>query len=285
MSCCDGAFRCSMSSLYSPLPWAQVVGHHSAHLDPLGISCVNFDETPVRSFQDVGELWLKPVFVADDANSAAPPTHPSPFSSSPSSVTVSTLLLHSLLYLQHSPFIYSFLCLITLFILIFFIFILLNFSSFSLVYNFLFSFSLFSFLLHYMINICFIIIFFYIIYLIFILFSVILFISFCYISFIIWFDLHSSLTPSILHSSPLLSVGGSCLSLLPCRRSGGTMWPSWTLWASWTLIWTHVSPLTLSPPPTSWVIIPPFVSFYLSLLSFTWVCLVFDTFLNFFTAS
>lgn len=34
----------------------QVMGHHNAHLDPLGISCVNFDDAPVNAgFQDVGE--------------------------------------------------------------------------------------------------------------------------------------------------------------------------------------------------------------------------------------
>lgn len=34
----------------------QVMGHHNAHLDPLDISCVNFDDAPVNSgFQDVGE--------------------------------------------------------------------------------------------------------------------------------------------------------------------------------------------------------------------------------------
>uniref|UniRef100_A0AAY4CU83 2-oxoglutarate dehydrogenase complex component E1 n=1 Tax=Denticeps clupeoides TaxID=299321 RepID=A0AAY4CU83_9TELE len=32
----------------------QVMGHHNAHLDPLGISCVNFDDAPVNTgFQDV----------------------------------------------------------------------------------------------------------------------------------------------------------------------------------------------------------------------------------------
>lgn len=34
----------------------QVMGHHNARLDPLGISCVNFDDAPVNTgFQDVGE--------------------------------------------------------------------------------------------------------------------------------------------------------------------------------------------------------------------------------------
>ncbi len=32
------------------------MGHHNANLDPLGISCVNFDESPVATgFQHVGE--------------------------------------------------------------------------------------------------------------------------------------------------------------------------------------------------------------------------------------
>ncbi|KAK7933771.1 hypothetical protein WMY93_004667 [Mugilogobius chulae] len=36
----------------------QVIGHHSAQLDPLGINCVNFDEAPVATFQDVGFYGL-----------------------------------------------------------------------------------------------------------------------------------------------------------------------------------------------------------------------------------
>lgn len=42
--------------LVTVLPCFQVMGHHNANLDPLGISCVNFDETPVATgFQHVGE--------------------------------------------------------------------------------------------------------------------------------------------------------------------------------------------------------------------------------------
>lgn len=42
--------------LWLLLPCFQVMGHHNANLDPLGISCVNFDETPVATgFQHVGE--------------------------------------------------------------------------------------------------------------------------------------------------------------------------------------------------------------------------------------
>lgn len=58
---------------------------------------------------------------------------------------------------------------------------------------------------------------------------------------------------SLLSFLPLPPVlGGLCTVVTPCR-SEGTTWPSWTLSASWTPIWTHVSPLTLSPPLTSWV--------------------------------
>lgn len=60
----------------------------------------------------------------------------------------------------------------------------------------------------------------------------------------------SSSSTSIPSSPPVL--GGICAVVTPCR-SEGTMWPSWTPSASWTPIWTRVSPLTLSPPPTSWV--------------------------------
>uniref|UniRef100_A0A9J8AMY9 2-oxoglutarate dehydrogenase complex component E1 n=1 Tax=Cyprinus carpio carpio TaxID=630221 RepID=A0A9J8AMY9_CYPCA len=39
----------------------QVMGHHNANLDPLGISCVNFDESPVATgFQHVGEKCFCP---------------------------------------------------------------------------------------------------------------------------------------------------------------------------------------------------------------------------------
>jgi hypothetical protein len=33
----------------------QVRGHHIAKLDPLGISCVNFDDAPVTVSSNVGE--------------------------------------------------------------------------------------------------------------------------------------------------------------------------------------------------------------------------------------
>lgn len=65
--------------------------------------------------------------------------------------------------------------------------------------------------------------------------------------------LHFALSTPSPPSPPAPPVlGGLCAVVTPCR-SEGTMWPSWTLSASWTPIWTRVSPLTLSPPPTSWV--------------------------------
>ncbi|XP_078141164.1 oxoglutarate (alpha-ketoglutarate) dehydrogenase a (lipoamide) isoform X1 [Centroberyx gerrardi] len=55
----------------------QVMGHHNAHLDPLGISCVNFDDAPVNTgFQHVGERLgddvLRPVVLM----LLSPPTLP-----------------------------------------------------------------------------------------------------------------------------------------------------------------------------------------------------------------
>lgn len=35
----------------------QVRGHHIAKLDPLGISCVNFDDAPVTVSPNVGENY------------------------------------------------------------------------------------------------------------------------------------------------------------------------------------------------------------------------------------
>lgn len=48
--------------LWLLLPCFQVMGHHNANLDPLGISCVNFDEAPVATgYQHVGEkCFLSP---------------------------------------------------------------------------------------------------------------------------------------------------------------------------------------------------------------------------------
>lgn len=44
------------------LPCLQVRGHHVAKLDPLGISCVNFDDSPVTvGFHQVGEKLLRSV--------------------------------------------------------------------------------------------------------------------------------------------------------------------------------------------------------------------------------
>lgn len=38
------------------LPYFQLNGHHNAELDPLGISCINFDDAPVPTgVQNVGE--------------------------------------------------------------------------------------------------------------------------------------------------------------------------------------------------------------------------------------
>lgn len=38
------------------LPYFQLNGHHNAELDPLGISCINFDDAPVATgVQNVGE--------------------------------------------------------------------------------------------------------------------------------------------------------------------------------------------------------------------------------------
>lgn len=38
------------------LPYFQLNGHHNADLDPLGISCINFDDAPVPTgVQNVGE--------------------------------------------------------------------------------------------------------------------------------------------------------------------------------------------------------------------------------------
>ena len=47
--------------LYNSYYWltiniTQVIGHHNAHLDPLGINCVNFEDVPACSeILDVGE--------------------------------------------------------------------------------------------------------------------------------------------------------------------------------------------------------------------------------------
>lgn len=48
-----------MVSLWVLLPCSQDRGHHIAKLDPLGISCVNFDNAPVTvGFHQVGEICL-----------------------------------------------------------------------------------------------------------------------------------------------------------------------------------------------------------------------------------
>ncbi|PWA14836.1 hypothetical protein CCH79_00020202 [Gambusia affinis] len=50
------AALCGAKTNPDPGSEATVLGHHNAHLDPLGISCVNFDDAPVSAgFQDVGE--------------------------------------------------------------------------------------------------------------------------------------------------------------------------------------------------------------------------------------
>lgn len=49
----------TLDYLDSSVPCLQVRGHHVAKLDPLGISCVNFDDTPVTvGFHHVGEKRL-----------------------------------------------------------------------------------------------------------------------------------------------------------------------------------------------------------------------------------
>lgn len=49
----------AMVSLWVLLPCSQVRGHQIAKLDPLGISCVNFDNAPVTvGFHQVGEKCL-----------------------------------------------------------------------------------------------------------------------------------------------------------------------------------------------------------------------------------
>lgn len=40
----------------------QVRGHHIAKLDPLGISCVNFDDAPVTVSSNVGENYSANLF-------------------------------------------------------------------------------------------------------------------------------------------------------------------------------------------------------------------------------
>ncbi|XP_037114012.1 2-oxoglutarate dehydrogenase, mitochondrial isoform X4 [Syngnathus acus] len=48
----------------------QVMGHHNAHLDPLGISCVNFDDAPIRGHQ---VAQLDPLGIMDaDLDSCVP---------------------------------------------------------------------------------------------------------------------------------------------------------------------------------------------------------------------
>lgn len=58
------------------------MGHHNAQLDPLGISCVNFDDAPVNTgFQDVGETpELKKQSASVCGVNVASPSHPSPLS-------------------------------------------------------------------------------------------------------------------------------------------------------------------------------------------------------------
>lgn len=58
------------------------MGHHNAQLDPLGISCVNFDDAPVNTgFQDVGEnIGAKDkLLTVCGVNVALPPTLPQLF--------------------------------------------------------------------------------------------------------------------------------------------------------------------------------------------------------------
>lgn len=51
------------------------MGHHNAQLDPLGISCVNFDDAPVNTgFQDVGEKLRRKQLTVCGVNVALPPT-------------------------------------------------------------------------------------------------------------------------------------------------------------------------------------------------------------------
>lgn len=219
------------------------MGHHNAQLDPLGISCVNFDDAPVNTgFQDVGENMGAKLLTVCGVNVALPPTLLSFSSSSFSSFF--------LLFLSFAPlfFFLSFLPLLCSF--------LPNIPPLTT-----FPFHPFS--------------------------SIFLLPSspFCYLSLSFYFfasfskplicpildstllpltafcSLHlvpTSASPSPSPSPPphpfysSSCPGWALCCCHPCRSEGIT-WPSWTRSASWTLIWTRASPLTLSPPPTSWV--------------------------------
>lgn len=227
------------------------MGHHNAQLDPLGISCVNFDDAPVNTgFQDVGENartektnCFQPVVLM----LLFPPTLPFFSLSSLLSLFVKSLPFGLLPLLYSRPAVVQpfsffplslFLCQIV-------------FRRWSFFY-----FGVPPFL-----------------YLPFVLLSKFCTPS-CFWSARVSTSSHLRLSaislhvlpPPPPHLHPLLhfvpscppfppppsTLGGLCAVVTPCR-SEGTMWPSWTPSASWTPIWTRVSPLTLSLPPTSWV--------------------------------
>lgn len=199
--------------------YVQVMGHHNARLDPLEISCVNFDDVPVNTgFQDVGENAgtertdkLLPACCVNDALPTPPPFYFSPSSSNPSvfklcpSFLVFVSDLVSMFLFWRSSFSISFLS-----------------STHPASHPHLLRDLLFLHL----------------------------------VSSSSSFFLHPLLpyVPSCPPPPPPTPavLGGLCAVVTPCR-SEGTMWPSWTPSASWTPIWTRVSPMTLSPPPTSWV--------------------------------